>query len=425
MNTKTKKKGFTLVELLVVIAIIAVLATVSIVGYTAFIERANLSNDQTTIEMINDNLLAVTVDKEIETAGDALTYLREANIYGEKLMAYSDGHHYVFDLQNKIFVLVDEGGKIVYPENVKSPDLWALYSNKASDKVRGVTQYVATESVWYEADADKVFVGTGYTVDLNNFSWSADLNSTNTVTVINGYVEDGIDGVLLGDGAIKLEEITAIAPTDTLFENKIINNADVFDALKDSTVEEVTFSNCVIGATKVLIVGKNVSVDLVFENCVFTSSQTGWAIETNNDGDLTVKNCTFNGGRGINISSKDDVLIENNTFMVETHCMQLAGGGWDSVTIKDNNFVSGAGIARVHANLAGGGTSQGTHANGTACSACDDVYTGTPAMTLADLEQVSFTITGNTFSPNFNAVAYPDCIHVSHHARFITSKIAK
>ena len=38
MNTR---KGFTLVELLVVIAILAILATVSVVGYTAFINGAD------------------------------------------------------------------------------------------------------------------------------------------------------------------------------------------------------------------------------------------------------------------------------------------------------------------------------------------------------------------------------------------------
>ncbi|MBQ2804298.1 MAG: prepilin-type N-terminal cleavage/methylation domain-containing protein, partial [Clostridia bacterium] len=43
---KQTKKGFTLVELLVVIAILAILATVSVVGYTAFIQKAHQSNDR-------------------------------------------------------------------------------------------------------------------------------------------------------------------------------------------------------------------------------------------------------------------------------------------------------------------------------------------------------------------------------------------
>lgn len=38
---KKKRNAFTLVELLVVIAILAILATVSVIGYTAFVNRAN------------------------------------------------------------------------------------------------------------------------------------------------------------------------------------------------------------------------------------------------------------------------------------------------------------------------------------------------------------------------------------------------
>ncbi|MBR6794867.1 MAG: prepilin-type N-terminal cleavage/methylation domain-containing protein, partial [Clostridia bacterium] len=53
MKTNMKKKGFTLVELLVVIAIIAILATVSVVGYTAFIDKANESNDRSLVTQLN------------------------------------------------------------------------------------------------------------------------------------------------------------------------------------------------------------------------------------------------------------------------------------------------------------------------------------------------------------------------------------
>ena len=43
---KQQKKAFTLVELLVVIAILAILASVAVVGYTAFIKNAAVSNDE-------------------------------------------------------------------------------------------------------------------------------------------------------------------------------------------------------------------------------------------------------------------------------------------------------------------------------------------------------------------------------------------
>lgn len=78
------KKGFTLVELLVVIAILAILAAVSVVGYTSFIERAEVSNAETeahqiesTIEsflMVDDEyVLSSKADKEIAASTTVTT----------------------------------------------------------------------------------------------------------------------------------------------------------------------------------------------------------------------------------------------------------------------------------------------------------------------------------------------------------------
>ena len=55
---KSTKKGFTLVELLVVIAILAILATVSVVGYTAFIEKAHQSVAMQEMTQIRNALVA-------------------------------------------------------------------------------------------------------------------------------------------------------------------------------------------------------------------------------------------------------------------------------------------------------------------------------------------------------------------------------
>ena len=49
---KKTKKGFTLVELLVVIAILAILATVTIVGYTVFVNKANQSKAESELRQI-------------------------------------------------------------------------------------------------------------------------------------------------------------------------------------------------------------------------------------------------------------------------------------------------------------------------------------------------------------------------------------
>ena len=59
---KNTKKGFTLVELLVVIAILAILASVAVVGYTAFINKAEESKLNSEIHqiktMINADIMA-------------------------------------------------------------------------------------------------------------------------------------------------------------------------------------------------------------------------------------------------------------------------------------------------------------------------------------------------------------------------------
>ena len=59
-----KTKGFTLVELLVVIAILAILATVSVVGYTTFIDRANQSTAMQELTQIRDALIAEDINND-------------------------------------------------------------------------------------------------------------------------------------------------------------------------------------------------------------------------------------------------------------------------------------------------------------------------------------------------------------------------
>ena len=84
---KNTKKGFTLVELLVVIAILAILASVAVVGYTAFLDKANDSATKseahqikTAVEaslMVNDHVVVVTIadDDDDATAGDQTAYI--------------------------------------------------------------------------------------------------------------------------------------------------------------------------------------------------------------------------------------------------------------------------------------------------------------------------------------------------------------
>ena len=84
---KNTKKGFTLVELLVVIAILAILASVSIVGYTAFINRAHESNAKTEAAQIKSTITSFTMTGEeyvlaTVTSGESTTkYTVKADLY--------------------------------------------------------------------------------------------------------------------------------------------------------------------------------------------------------------------------------------------------------------------------------------------------------------------------------------------------------
>lgn len=114
-----KKRGFTLVELLVVIAILAILATVSVVGYTSFIERAAVSNDENLAAQLNNFMIAIKADHTSEfynqevTPENARDFVYEALVLGNlegklKPDAADHGYHFYYDLkEDKIVVLKD------------------------------------------------------------------------------------------------------------------------------------------------------------------------------------------------------------------------------------------------------------------------------------------------------------------------------
>lgn len=356
-----KKKGFTLVELLVVIAIIAILATVSVVGYTAFIKKANLSNDQTTIEMLNDNLDASFVTGKPETAGEAISALRPLGVFGDKFSAYSKGFHYVYDLDNNQFLLFDDNDNCVYPANAKVGDnLWALYADQPENKVGGITKYVAITGISNATALSQIFGTEGtFTFDLNSYVLRNNLHAG--VTVINGVVTDNVTNVTVGDGAAKKETATYSAST-LEYTDKVIK-LDQYKPLKSGT----TLTNCVIevtnGVSPVSVVGDNV----VFDGCTFVGSAK-WALEIK-VGSAVIKNCTFvNCARGINVfTTAESVVIENNSFELadgeKANAIQIAteteenypGDNYPgyynanfSLTVKNNEFISANSVVVIH-----------------------------------------------------------------------------
>ena len=96
------KKGFTLVELLVVIAILAILATVSVVGYTSFIEGASLKVDEDLATQLNHFLEAYKVNNRGEITPDNIWEVTDdiLELGGlEELQTQTDDYHFYFKFE--------------------------------------------------------------------------------------------------------------------------------------------------------------------------------------------------------------------------------------------------------------------------------------------------------------------------------------
>ena len=99
---KQTKKGFTLVELLVVIAILAILATVSVVGYTAFIQKAHQSNDRTLVAQLNKLIMRVDGEK-YGNFHEVVEILQENGIDVTKLNATAKDYEILWDMDAQEF----------------------------------------------------------------------------------------------------------------------------------------------------------------------------------------------------------------------------------------------------------------------------------------------------------------------------------
>ena len=142
-----KKKGFTLVELLVVIAIIAILATVSIVGYTAFINKANLSNDTSLVKQMNTALQASEVadGKKNTNAYDAVQDILEAGFDLAKLTPTANGFNIVWDETTDRVALLADDGSVEFSEATVSADKTKLWITSAEVSTTYSTYFTGTD----------------------------------------------------------------------------------------------------------------------------------------------------------------------------------------------------------------------------------------------------------------------------------------
>ena len=333
---KNTKKGFTLVELLVVIAILAILATVAVVGYTSFIEKANLSNDQAFVAQANTTLQAAAIPNGFKTAGEAITALNNNGFQG-KFNTYSSGFHYAYSLEKNKLYLVDDDNKVVYPDtDVELSSLWGLYMDNRTSYIDGVTKYVAMANITNSVHFDEEFTEASYTIDLNGCFIGIEGTHDN-VTVNNGIV---ISGATAGEGAdsgytvvdtqgVERFDITAVQSDKSTAEEIVIENKIFTQRLVLNTFQNVKFVNCIFydDAALNLCDIDDKGEKLTYENCQFININ-GHAIIAYRS--VSLNNCTFTGVSKYALQIQENTNTDNQREMA----VKIEGCTFDGTSLE-------------------------------------------------------------------------------------------
>lgn len=329
MQIQRRQKGFTLVELLVVIAIIAILATVSIIGYTQFIKRANMSADQQAVTQMNTLLEGLDVNNEPDDVVDLWTYLNETGLDAEDYKPLSKDHYFFWDQSLNRILLADKDNKVVFPEayaeaGKSNSKEWYTLSGTIhlGDKptIEGGEVEIASASDFIQAMADNAagvssmklkgdvnMMGASHgSVSLNNtfldeqlvdFTLDGDLGGEKKATVSNlvstEYATVGTTGIFVNKqyGSALFGNIasnTNVVIKNIVFDGLIMGSYDIGSTgilvgiIRENatlTLENVTFKNCTIyGQNKVGIIAGGVYGELILknvtiENCVVNSAE--------------------------------------------------------------------------------------------------------------------------------------------------------
>ena len=146
---KQTKKGFTLVELLVVIAILAILTTVSVVGYTSFIEKANRSVDEQAVAQMNMALLAADIPAgSIKGIAQVQELLDECNLEIEDYKPLSKERFFFYDSSLNRVIYTDNNYNVLYPQELAddiNKESWFSLSGEIQE---------VTIDTWVDTHAD-------------------------------------------------------------------------------------------------------------------------------------------------------------------------------------------------------------------------------------------------------------------------------
>jgi len=272
-----RKKGFTLVEMLVVIAILAILATVGIFGYSRYIKKANISNDQSLISQWNTLIKAhITESDDFHTTNDVVAYLYNEGYIVDKISTQTKGYFFAYDVVNKSFALVSDQAKVVFPEGDFNPyDLFIIADEVTiledsvyagdNEAFKDYSLYLGIESILDE-DVDIV---TNKGIDTGNYAISSILykNSVDQNVVIR--TSSANTSLTIEDSSNS--EITQYGDLGNLIVNECAMNSLTICG-------NIAYVEAKAGH---IVIGKGGEVELIYKN---SNSATDVMVETKEDG---------------------------------------------------------------------------------------------------------------------------------------------
>ncbi len=296
MQIQRRRKGFTLVELLVVIAIIAILATVSIIGYTQFIKRANMSADQQAVTQMNTLLEGLDVTNEPDDVVDLWTYLNETGLDAEDYKPLTKDHYFFWDKSINRILLVDKDNKVVFPKayaapGKANPSKWNTLSGTIHLEAKPA---VADGAVAIAKASDIITIMSDSVADINTMTLSEDVNMMGATH--GGKIELSHNITLSGgssaDDAKTLSNLVSTEYASLGKRDEYVNkpyNAGFIAKVKkgaEVTVENLVFEGLVIGsydtgssgvlAGQIEAGGKLTVKNVTFRNCtIYGSNRTG------------------------------------------------------------------------------------------------------------------------------------------------------
>ena len=253
MQTKTKKKGFTLVELVIVVAVIAVLSAILIPTIGCFVEDAKETSDMTTVKTLNTALVRYEAENgKPETMYDTIKIMAGLGYNVDRLTPLSTGH-ILWDSKNNRFLLKDKNGDDVYRDNTTvaadNIDLWKVVTPKTgfSDKysnylVKG--DYTALKN----ADGELEFVtgvDVGENKDITVVKYARESSvAGQTVTIrTNGgdLTVDAENDTVHHHDYVKVLNVEAVSSADCYYEHGFIETLAKFSKGKFVTTKTTRF----------------------------------------------------------------------------------------------------------------------------------------------------------------------------------------